>query len=126
MDPTAPCHVFWAGGTKEYTSVILIASGLTFLAQAIVFIAVGSLADFGNWSPWVVRGFSVLSWAFEFGFLGVKDASKWRISMALYILSGESHRDSYFRGKLLIWGIVSYHLLGVIRLLQRHLPKTSP
>jgi hypothetical protein len=92
VDPTAPCHVFWGGGdkTKAYTSVILIASGLTFLCQALVFIGVGSLADYGNWNPWVVRGFSVLTWGLEFGFLGVTTASKWRIAMALYILSGKS------------------------------------
>jgi MFS-type transporter involved in bile tolerance (Atg22 family) len=91
VDPTAPCVVFWGGGnnTKEYTSVILIGNGLTFLAQAIVFIGVGSLADYGNWNPWVVRGFSVLCWVFEFGFLGVTTASKWRAAMALYILSSK-------------------------------------
>jgi MFS-type transporter involved in bile tolerance (Atg22 family) len=83
--------VFWGGGnkTKAYTSVILIATGLTFLTQALVFISIGSLADYGNWNPWVVRGFSVLCWAFEFGFLGVTTASKWRAAMALYILSSE-------------------------------------
>ncbi|KAE8448160.1 hypothetical protein EG329_009764 [Mollisiaceae sp. DMI_Dod_QoI] len=97
VDPTAPCHVFWGGGnnTKAYTSVILIGNGLTFLAQALLFISVGSLADFGNWNPWVVRGFSVLSWAFEFGFLGIKTAPKWRIAMALYILSGITFWASY-------------------------------
>ena len=89
VDATAPCHVFWNGGTKEYTSVVLIASGLTFVSQALVFIGIGSLADYGNWNPWVVRAFSVLCWAFEFGFLGVKTADKWRTAMALYILSGE-------------------------------------
>jgi hypothetical protein len=91
VDIDAPCHVFWGGGnkTKAYTSVILIASGLTFLGQAILFIAIGSLADYGNWNPWVVRGFSVLAWAFEFGFLGVKTADVWRTAMALYILSSE-------------------------------------
>lgn len=91
VDPTAPCHVFWNGGTKEYSSVILIASGLTFLCQAFVFIGVGSLADYGNWSPWVVRGFSLLSWAFEFGFLGVRQAEQWKTAMALYIISGAPH-----------------------------------
>lgn len=55
-----------------------------------MFIEVGSLADFGNWNPWVVRGFSVLSWALEFGFLGVTTPDKWRIALALYILSGKS------------------------------------
>jgi MFS-type transporter involved in bile tolerance (Atg22 family) len=88
VDPSAPCHVFWAGGTKAYTSVILIASGLTFLFQTLLFLSIGSLADYGNWNPWVVRTFSVLSWIIEFGFLGVKRADQWQTSMALYILSG--------------------------------------
>ncbi|TVY37234.1 Autophagy-related protein [Lachnellula subtilissima] len=97
VDPTAPCHVFWGGGnkTKEYTSVVLIGNGLTFLAQALLFLGIGSLADFGNWNPWVVRGFSILCWAFEFGFLGVKTAAKWRAAMALYILSSITWCASY-------------------------------
>ncbi|KAI9736358.1 MAG: hypothetical protein M1834_001244 [Cirrosporium novae-zelandiae] len=97
VDPSAPCHVFWGGGnkTKPYSSVVLIASGLTFVSQAVLFIGVGSLADYGNWNPWVVRVFSVLSWAFEFGFLGVKTPSKWRTAMALYILSGVTFWASY-------------------------------
>jgi len=92
VDPDAPCHVFWAGGTKPYSSVILIGNGLTFLVQALVFIGVGSLADYGAWNPWVVRGFSVASWALEFGFLGVYKPSQWGASMALYIVSGTSAR----------------------------------
>lgn len=73
----------------------MIATGLTFLAQALVFISVGSLADYGNWNPWVVRGFSILCYAFEFGFLGVKTADKWRAAMALYILSSVTFWASY-------------------------------
>lgn len=89
VDPTAPCHVFWAGGTKAYTSVILIGNGLSFLCQSVVFLTIGTLADYGNWNPWVVRTFSVICWAFEFGFLGVKTGSRWRAAMALYILSSK-------------------------------------
>ncbi|KAG9234144.1 autophagy-related protein 22-like protein [Amylocarpus encephaloides] len=97
IDETAPCHVFWGDGdkTKAYASVVLIATGLTFLSQALLFIGVGSLADFGNWNPWVVRTFSVLCWGFEFGFLGVTTAAKWRIAMALYILSSVTFWASY-------------------------------
>lgn len=95
VDTSAPCHVYWNGGTKEYTSVILIATGLTFVAQTLVFISVGSIADFGNWNPWVVRGFSILSWALEFGFLGVHTTSKWKLAMALYILSSVTWWASY-------------------------------
>jgi hypothetical protein len=68
---------------------VLIGNGLTFLGQSLLFLSIGSLADFGNWNPWVVRGFSVLSWAFEFGFLGIKTPAKWRAAMALYILSSK-------------------------------------
>lgn len=95
VDPTAPCHVFWNGGTKEYSSVVLIGSGLTFLCQAFLFVGVGSMADYGNWNPWVVRAFSLLCWAFEFGFLGVTKANQWRIAMALYILSSITFWASY-------------------------------
>lgn len=47
------------------------------------------LADYGNWNPWVVRIISVICWAFEFGFLGLKTADVWRAAMALYILSSK-------------------------------------
>jgi len=94
IDPTAPCHVFWNGGTKAYTSVILIGNGLGFLCQSVIFLSIGSLADYGNWNPWIVRVFSVLCMAFEFGMLGVTTASKWRIAMALYILSSKLHIPS--------------------------------
>ena len=128
VDPTAPCHVFWGGGnkTKGYASVILIANGLTFLVQALVFVGVGSLADFGNWNPWVVRGFSVLCWIFEFGFLGVKTAAKWRVSMALYILSSRfpPNYAIVFNDK----SLTNYrcYILGVLRFLQCYFPQASP
>ena len=89
VDPTAPCHIWWGGGGrhKAYTSVILIGNGLSFLCQSLIFLIVGSLADYGNWNPWVVRTFSVLTWAFEFGFLGIKTPDKWQAAMGLYIIS---------------------------------------
>jgi hypothetical protein len=91
VDPTAPCDIWWGGGDRHrsYTSVILIGNGLSFLCQSLIFLSIGSLADYGNWNPWVVRTFSVICWAFEFGFLGVKTADKWQAAMALYILSSE-------------------------------------
>ncbi|RAL68785.1 hypothetical protein DID88_007476 [Monilinia fructigena] len=75
----SPCHVFWNGGTKE----------------PVYSFSIGSLADFGNWNPWVVRTFSLLSFAFEFGFLGVQYAYQWKIAMALYILSSVTWWASY-------------------------------
>ncbi|KAG9247227.1 autophagy-related protein 22-like protein, partial [Calycina marina] len=80
---------------SAYASVILIGNGLAFLCQSVIFLTIGSLADFGGWSPWVVRIFSVLCMAFEFGLLGVTTAAKWRIAMALYIMSSVTWWVSY-------------------------------
>lgn len=122
VDPTAPCHVFWNGGTKAYTSVILIGNGLSFLSQSLVFLTIGSLADYGNWNPWVVRVISVICWAFEFGFLGLRTASKWRAAMALYILS-----SMWFLSFAQLTRVNSNHcrhnLVGVVRILQCGVPK---
>ncbi|KKY25515.1 putative autophagy protein [Phaeomoniella chlamydospora] len=53
------------------------------------------MADYGSWNPWVVRGFSVLTWAFEFGFLGVTRADQWGTAMALYVISAITFWSSY-------------------------------
>lgn len=91
VDPTGPCHIWWGvgGRHKAYTSVILIGNGLSFLFQSLIFLSVGSLADYGNWNPWVVRTFSVITWALEFGFLGIKTPEKWQAAMGLYIISSK-------------------------------------
>jgi MFS-type transporter involved in bile tolerance (Atg22 family) len=82
-----PCHVFWAGGTKDYASVVNIASGLTFLGQALFFIVLGATADYGTWSPWILRISTVVYSAFQFGYLGVKTPDTWGSALALYIFS---------------------------------------
>ena len=139
----SPCHVFWGGGnrTKPYASVVLIASGLTFLGQSILFLAIGSLADFGNWNRWIVRIFCVLCWGFEFGFLGLKTASVWRAAMALYILSSKfasypgqfEHVLKIYALNLVQYGLSlsclvltspdRYNVVGILRLFQRCLPQ---
>ncbi|KAH8201231.1 hypothetical protein TruAng_004621 [Truncatella angustata] len=82
-----PCHVFWAGGTKDYASVVNIGSGLTFLGQAIFMVLLGATADYGSWSPWILRSATVVYSAFQLGFLGVKSPDAWDSALALYIFS---------------------------------------
>lgn len=82
-----PCHVFWAGGTKEYASVVNIGSGLTFLGQALFFILLGATGDYGTWSPWILRTATLVYSAFQFGYLGVKTPDTWGSALALYIFS---------------------------------------
>jgi MFS-type transporter involved in bile tolerance (Atg22 family) len=81
------CHVFWAGGTKAYASVVNIGSGLTFLGQALFFILLGATGDYGTWSPWILRVATVVYSVFQFGYLGVKTPDAWGPALALYIFS---------------------------------------
>jgi hypothetical protein len=55
---------------------VLITNGLSFAFQAVLFLAVGSLADYGVWRPHITTAFTVLAWGVSFGWLGVEDASK--------------------------------------------------
>ncbi|KAH8889123.1 MFS general substrate transporter [Thozetella sp. PMI_491] len=85
-DPSVPCHVYWAGGTKPYASVVLIASGITFAGQAVLFILLGATADYGNWAPWILRIAASLYGSLSFVYLGVKTPGVWGGAMALYIV----------------------------------------
>ncbi len=62
--------------THQVNSIVLITNGLSFAFQAVLFLAVGSLADYGVWRPHITTAFTVLTWAVSFGWLGVETASK--------------------------------------------------
>jgi hypothetical protein len=57
-------------------SIVLITNGLSFAFQAVLFLAVGSLADYGVWRPHITTAFTMLAWGVSFGWLGVEDPSK--------------------------------------------------
>jgi len=54
----------------------LITNGLSFALQAVLFLAVGSLADYGVWRPHITTAFTVLGWGVSFGWLGVMTPDK--------------------------------------------------
>jgi hypothetical protein len=62
--------------TNLVNSIVLITNGLSFAFQAVIFLLVGSFADYGVWRPHITTAFTVLAWAVSFGWLGVEDASK--------------------------------------------------
>ncbi|GFZ52277.1 hypothetical protein JCM24511_10050 [Saitozyma sp. JCM 24511] len=83
-DPAFPAGTVACGAGVN--SIVLITNGLSFAFQAVLFLAVGSLADYGVWRPHITTAFTVLAWGVSFGWLGVEDASKWQAGTALYIL----------------------------------------
>lgn len=67
-------------------SIVLITNGLSFAIQAVIFLLVGSFADYGTWRPHITTGFTILAWGVRFGWLGVETPEKWQTGTALYIL----------------------------------------
>ncbi|KAK8869449.1 hypothetical protein IAR55_000013 [Kwoniella newhampshirensis] len=67
-------------------SIVLITNGLSFACQAVLFLIVGSFADYGVWRPHITTAFTILTWAVSFAWLGVEEPSKWQAGTALYIL----------------------------------------
>lgn len=57
-------------------SIVLITNGLSFALQAVLFLAVGSLADYGVWRPHITTAFTLLGWGVSFGWLGVMKPEK--------------------------------------------------
>ncbi|OCF40185.1 hypothetical protein I317_06010 [Kwoniella heveanensis CBS 569] len=80
------CNLVAFGTERSVNSIVLITNGLSFAFQAVLFLIVGSFADYGVWRPHITTAFTILSWAVGFGWLGVMEPSKWQAGTALYVL----------------------------------------
>ncbi|KAJ5728251.1 hypothetical protein N7493_004581 [Penicillium malachiteum] len=84
---SSACVVPWAGGTRSTASVILIANGLCFAFMAVIFVWLGSAADYGSFGRWLLLVLTVLCWALQYGMLSIRHASQWPTAMGLYVVS---------------------------------------
>jgi MFS-type transporter involved in bile tolerance (Atg22 family) len=73
---------------------VLITNGLSFAIQAVIFLTVGSFADYGVWRPHITTAFTILGWGVSFGWLGVETPDKWQVGTALYILGLISYQGA--------------------------------
>src|ERR1700739_3396467 len=78
--------LLFAGKQRSINSIVLLSNGISFAIQIVVFLIIGSFADFGTWRPNILIGLSLVAWAIGFGWLGVHDASKWEAATGLYIV----------------------------------------
>jgi len=78
--------LFFPGRERTINSIVLLSNGISFAIQIVVFLFLGSFADFGTWRPNILIGLSLLAWGIGFGWLGVHDPSKWEIATGLYIV----------------------------------------
>lgn len=74
------------GKDRSINSIVLLANGISFAIQIVLFLIIGSYADFGHWRPNILIVASLVAYGIGFGWLGVADASKWRQGVGLYIV----------------------------------------
>ncbi|KAL2212975.1 hypothetical protein CC79DRAFT_1338746 [Sarocladium strictum] len=76
----------FAGRDRNANSIVLIANGMSFALQAVLFLVIGAYADFGTGRRWVLIVWSFIAYGIGFGWLGVHEPSDWKIGAGLYIV----------------------------------------
>lgn len=76
----------FAGRQRSINSIVLLSNGISFATQVVVFLVIGSFADFGTWRPNILIVLSVIAYAIGFGWLGVHTQERWHIAVGLYIV----------------------------------------
>ena len=85
----------FAGKTRSINSVVLLTNGISFAIQIVVFLTIGSFADFGTWRPNVLILGSIVAYAIGFGWLGVYHGDEWRAAVGLYIVGLIAYQTTY-------------------------------
>ncbi|KAL4807053.1 autophagy-related protein 22-like protein [Aspergillus unguis] len=78
--------LLFAGKQRSIESIVLLCNGISFAIQVVVFLVIGSFADFGTWRPNILIGLSLVAYGIGFGWLGVHDAEKWHVGVGLYMV----------------------------------------
>ncbi|GAB1211665.1 hypothetical protein ATERTT37_000789 [Aspergillus terreus] len=84
---SSPCVVPWAGGTRSVSSVVLIANGLCFTFMTVIFVWLGSAADYGSFGRWLLLALTVVCWALQYGMMAIRHPSQWPAAMGMYVVA---------------------------------------
>ncbi|EFE34919.1 uncharacterized protein ARB_05875 [Trichophyton benhamiae CBS 112371] len=76
----------FAGSRRTINSIVLLSNGISFAIQVLVFLCIGSFADFGTWRPNILIALSIIAYAVGFGWIDVHTSEKWHIASGLYIV----------------------------------------
>ncbi|KAH8682961.1 autophagy-related protein 22-like protein [Tricladium varicosporioides] len=81
------CVVAWGSGTRSVASVVLIANGICFAVMTVIFVALGSAADYGNFGRWLLLVLTVICWIFQYCMMAIRHPSQWPAGMVFYIIA---------------------------------------
>jgi MFS-type transporter involved in bile tolerance (Atg22 family) len=78
--------LLFAGQQRTINSIVLLSNGISCAINVVLFLLIGSLADYGHWRPWILIVWTVIAVALSMAWLGVHDPEKWHIAAGLYIV----------------------------------------
>ncbi|OQE46700.1 hypothetical protein PENCOP_c001G08446 [Penicillium coprophilum] len=84
---SSACVVPWTGGARSVSSVVLIANGLCFTFMTVIFVWLGSAADYGTFGRWLLLALTVVCWALQYGMMSIRHPSQWPTAMGLYVVA---------------------------------------
>ncbi|KAL8692626.1 MAG: hypothetical protein Q9218_002390 [Villophora microphyllina] len=76
----------FAGRDRTVNSIVLLTNGISFAIQVVIFLVIGSYADFGRSRPNILIVLSIVAFGIGFGWLGVHTADKWQVAAGMYIV----------------------------------------
>lgn len=76
----------FAGRSRSINSIVLLCNGISFAIQIVIFLILGSFADYGTWRPNILIVLSIVAYGIGFGWLGVHHSSQWVVGSGLYIV----------------------------------------
>ncbi|RKU43284.1 hypothetical protein DL546_006437 [Coniochaeta pulveracea] len=76
----------FAGSDRDVASIVLVANGISFALQAVLFLFIGSYADFGTGRRWILVFWSLVAFGIGFAWLGVDKPEQWHTAAALYMV----------------------------------------
>lgn len=69
------------------SSVVLIANGLCFAFMTVIFVWLGSAADYGSFGRWLLLALTVVCWALQYGMMAIRRPSQWPAAMGMYVVA---------------------------------------
>ena len=69
--------VNFGGRDRSVYSIIILNNGIAFAIQAVIFLVLGSFADFGKWRPNVLIVATTIYIVIGFAFLGIHTMDQW-------------------------------------------------
>ncbi|KAH6666730.1 autophagy protein [Halenospora varia] len=91
VDAEAPCVVKFGVKNVNIDTVVLICNGLVFAFQGVILITFGSMGDYGKWKKWILICSTLVCWAMQLSFLGLKDPSQYQAAIGIYVVSSLSY-----------------------------------